>query len=298
MITGDRDNQRKRKSTNAASDDLHLNKISHADDSDFLSLKLSYNTHETPNFHHPCPLLVPPEAEFIPQNLQSETLIPSPTLFRPLPVAGNIITTPNLNPNPNPNPPPLVSPVDSQPARRDYTNRRPRSNGRKITPPTDKTLTPPFPWATNKRATVHSLEELTARKIEKITGLVQCKRCEKQYEMWFNLREKFMEVGSYIANNKEAMHDRAPSVWISPVLPTCKFCEQENSVKPVISEKKKSINWLFLLLGQMLGCCTLDQLKYFCKHTENHRTGAKDRVLYLTYLGLCKQLQPHGPFDR
>ncbi|WCJ41631.1 hydroxyproline-rich glycoprotein family protein [Euphorbia peplus] len=254
MINGDRDNQRKRKSPNAAGDD----------DNDFLALKLAYNKHETPNFHHP------PEPEFIPQ---SETLIPSP----------------------NPSPPPL----DSQPTRRrDYTNRRPRSNGRKVTPRTDKTLTPPFPWATNKRVTVHSLEELTARKIDKITGLVQCKRCEKQYEMWFNLREKFMEVGSYIANNKEAMHDRAPGVWKSPVLPTCKFCEQENSVKPVISAKKKSINWLFLLLGQMLGCCTIEQLKYFCKHTENHRTGAKDRVLYLTYLGLCKQLQPHGPFDR
>ncbi|THG02676.1 hypothetical protein TEA_012074 [Camellia sinensis var. sinensis] len=78
----------------------------------------------------------------------------------------------------------------------------------------------------------------------------------------------------------------------------CKFCEQENNAKPVISEKKKSINWLFLLLGQMIGCCTLEQLKYFCKHTKNHRTGAKDRVLYLTYLGLCKQLDPNGPFDR
>ncbi|KAL1809528.1 hypothetical protein ACET3Z_026518 [Daucus carota] len=29
---------------------------------------------------------------------------------------------------------------------------------------------------------------------------------------------------------------------------------------------------------QMLGCCTVEQLKYFCKHTKNHRTGAKDRV--------------------
>jgi hypothetical protein len=48
----------------------------------------------------------------------------------------------------------------------------------------------------------------------------------------------------------------------------------------------------------MLGCCTLDQLKYFCKHTKNHRTGAKDRVLFLAYLGLCKQLDPNGPFDR
>jgi hypothetical protein len=94
------------------------------------------------------------------------------------------------------------------------------------------------------------------------------------------------------------MHDRAPSDWMNPVLPRCQFCDQENSVKPVIANKKQKINWLFLLLGQMLGCCTLDQLKYFCKHTKNHRTGAKDRVLYLAYLGMCKQLDPNGPFDR
>ncbi|EEF43292.1 hypothetical protein RCOM_0937400 [Ricinus communis] len=125
-----------------------------------------------------------------------------------------------------------------------------------------------------------------------------CKRCEKQYELGFNLREKFVEVGTFIAENKNSMHDRAPGVWMTPALPTCKYCDQENSVKPVICDKKKGINWLFLLLGQMLGCCTLEQLKYFCKHTKNHRTGAKDRVLYLTYLGLCKQLDPNGPFDR
>ncbi|KAL4352204.1 hypothetical protein GQ457_06G007910 [Hibiscus cannabinus] len=51
-----------------------------------------------------------------------------------------------------------------------------------------------------------------------------------------------------------------------------------------------------VLLGKMLGCCKLSELKYFCKHTKNHKTGAKDRVLYLTYMGLCKQLDPTGPF--
>lgn len=145
---------------------------------------------------------------------------------------------------------------------------------------------------------VHSLEYLYSRQIVTITGEVQCKRCERQYKMEYNLKEKFLEVGSFIAGNKSTMRDRAPSVWMNPVLPPCKFCEQENSAKPIIGEKKKVINWLFLLLGQMLGCCTLEQLKYFCKHTKNHRTGAKDRVLYLTYLGLCKQLDPKGPFDR
>ncbi|KAF5448785.1 hypothetical protein F2P56_029289 [Juglans regia] len=160
------------------------------------------------------------------------------------------------------------------------------------------TVIAPFPWATTRRATVYSLECLLSKQIDTITGFVQCKRCERQYEMGYNLEKTFNEVGHYIAENKNSMHDRAPSKWMNPVLPKCEFCGQENSAKPIISQKKKAINWLFLLLGQMLGCCTLEQLKYFCKHTKNHRTGAKDRVLYLTYLGLCKQLDLSGPFDR
>ncbi|KAJ0011035.1 hypothetical protein Pint_34610 [Pistacia integerrima] len=155
-----------------------------------------------------------------------------------------------------------------------------------------------FPWATTKRATVQSFNYLVAKNITTISGDVQCKKCEQQYKMEYDLREKFLEVWKFIADNKSSMHDRAPNVWMNPVLPTCKFCGQENSAKPVIPLKKKQMNWLFLLLGQLLGCCTLDQLKYFCKHTKNHRTGAKDRVLYLAYLGLCKQLDPKGPFDR
>nr|XP_011464125.1 PREDICTED: wiskott-Aldrich syndrome protein family member 2 [Fragaria vesca subsp. vesca] len=155
----------------------------------------------------------------------------------------------------------------------------------------------PFPWATTKRATVYSLSYLEDHNILTISGEVQCKRCETRYEIEYNLKDKFMEVATYIAHNRSMMHDRAPDVWKDPVLPTCKNCDQENCAKPVVADKKKEINWLFLFLGQMLGCCTLEQLKYFCKHTKNHRTGAKDRVLYLTYLSLAKQLDPTGPFD-
>ncbi|GKV19729.1 hypothetical protein SLEP1_g29953 [Rubroshorea leprosula] len=159
------------------------------------------------------------------------------------------------------------------------------------------TVPAPFPWATTSRAAVHSLEYLISKEIFTIRGEVQCKRCDEKYEMEYDLREKFREVGSFIVKNMSAMHDRAPSCWMNPPLLKCERCKQTNSVKPVIPEEKDTINWLFLLLGQMLGCCTLEQLKYFCKHSKNHRTGAKDRVLYLTYLGLCKQLDPNGPFD-
>ena len=161
-----------------------------------------------------------------------------------------------------------------------------------------KTLTiqPPFPWATNHRATVHTLKHLTDTGIITISGDVHCKRCDQRYQMEYNLKDKFLEVGNYIIENKHKLYERAPPMWKNPSLPKCRFCGQENNVKPVIAKKKKLINWLFLLLGQMIGCCTLEQLKYFCKHTGNHRTAAKDRVLFLTYLGLCKQLDPSGPF--
>ncbi|MCE3051248.1 hypothetical protein HAX54_049181 [Datura stramonium] len=161
-----------------------------------------------------------------------------------------------------------------------------------------ETVTPPFAWSTNRRATVHTLDYLFSKQLFKISGDVQCKRCERKYQIEFDLKEKFLEIGTYIAENKSAMHDRAPDIWMNPLLPTCQFCKQENSVKPIVSEDKNNINWLFLLLGRMLGCCTLEDLKYFCEHTKNHRTGAKDRVLYLTYLTLCKQLDPNGPFNR
>ncbi|GMY21168.1 probable serine/threonine-protein kinase DDB_G0291918 [Fagus crenata] len=176
---------------------------------------------------------------------------------------------------------------------------RPRRNPTQV-PRAGKSATVPalFPWATTLRATVHDMHYLQSKQIVSITGEVICNGCDRKYEIEFNLKEKFEEIGHFIWQNKSTMRDRAPKVWTNPVLPTCKFCKQENSLKPVIAAKKKAINWLFLLLGQMLGCCTLEQLKYFCKHTKNHRTGAKDRVLYLTYLALCKQLDPNGPFDR
>uniref|UniRef100_A0A2K1XCI5 DUF7086 domain-containing protein n=1 Tax=Populus trichocarpa TaxID=3694 RepID=A0A2K1XCI5_POPTR len=151
------------------------------------------------------------------------------------------------------------------------------------------TIPAPYPWATTRRAAVHSLEYLLANGLTIISGQMQCKKCDRQYEIEYDLQQKFMEVASFISANKDTMHDRAPSVWLNPTLPDCSFCNKRNCLKPIIS-KKRSINWLFLLLGQMLGCCQLKALKYFCKHTMNHRTGAKDRVLYLTYIDLCNQL--------
>lgn len=205
-------------------------------------------------------------------------------------------------------PPELLSAksLSSQPSKLVVPPRRrraaPRGRGGRLPPPPGgggdggECIPAPFPWATTRRATVHSMGHLLANGIESIAGKVQCRRCERLFEIEYDLRQKFLEVGAFIAENKGTMHDRAPKEWTIPVLPRCESCGQENAARPVIMGKDE-INWLFLLLGQMLGCCTLEQLKYFCEHTGNHRTGAKDRVLYYTYLGLCKQLDPTGPFD-
>ncbi|KHN24853.1 hypothetical protein glysoja_040973 [Glycine soja] len=120
-----------------------------------------------------------------------------------------------------------------------------------------------------------------------------CNRCNERFEMEIDVESKLGELLKFIQKKKGRMHDRAPKVWVEPVLPRCQHCGRENSVEPLIADtKRKDINWLFLLLAQMLGCCTVKQLKYFCKHTNSHRTGAKDRLVYSTYMGLCKQLLP------
>ncbi|CAL9772270.1 unnamed protein product [Musa acuminata subsp. burmannicoides] len=158
-------------------------------------------------------------------------------------------------------------------------------------------IKPIFPWSTDRRATVHSLSYLLSHDLKEVYGDAQCKRCEARRIIRYDLESKFREVACRIAATRHLMHDRAPAEWMNPTFPDCDACGQPNCMRPVVDGKKRNINWLFMLLGQTLGYCTLEQLKYFCKHTKNHRTGAKDRVLYLTYLGLCKQLDPNGPFD-
>ncbi|KAJ0229751.1 F134 protein [Hirschfeldia incana] len=181
---------------------------------------------------------------------------------------------------------PAMRPVASAPvSRRGYRSQS--SVNRK-----DDTIPPPFPWATNKRGWIQSLENLASKQITTITGEVQCKHCEQVYQVSYNLREKFAEVENIFVMGKWIMRERAPPIWNNPEPARCELCGRDKAVKPVIAERKSQINWLFLLLGQTLGFCTLEQLKNFCKHSKSHRTGAKNRVLYLTYLGLCKMLEP------
>ncbi|KAI3895628.1 hypothetical protein MKW98_025419 [Papaver atlanticum] len=179
---------------------------------------------------------------------------------------------------------------------------RPKSRVMRRTKGRDKMkntpIVPPYEWATNQRANIHTLDYLLSRNMKRISGDVQCKKCSIVCNIEFDLEAKFMEISQYIAVHKESLRDRAPEHWMNSKLPSCGSCSQANSLKPLLNQKKKEINWLFLFLGQMIGCCSLAQLKYYCKYTDNHRTGAKDRLVFLAYLGICHQLQPADPTFR
>ncbi|KAL6840480.1 hypothetical protein ACP4OV_030290 [Aristida adscensionis] len=150
----------------------------------------------------------------------------------------------------------------------------------------------PFPWATERPAHHDTLESLLRRGVASVEGEARCKRCGRCKAVAYDLAAKFREVRDYVAANRHAMDDRAPEAWLFPTLPDCDGCGSKASLWPVIAADKREINWLFLMLGQMLGCCTLEQLKFFCKNTRKHCTGAKNRVLYDAYVEICNQLEP------
>ncbi|TVT99366.1 hypothetical protein EJB05_55254, partial [Eragrostis curvula] len=151
---------------------------------------------------------------------------------------------------------------------------------------------PPFPWATDRPGRHDTLESLLRRGVTTVEGAARCKRCGARTAVAYDLASKYREVRGFVDANRHAMDDRAPDAWMFPALPDCGACGHKGVVWPEIAADKREINWLFLLLGQMLGCCTLEQLKFFCMNTGRHRTGAKNRVLYYAYIEMCNQLEP------
>ncbi|KAI3977879.1 hypothetical protein MKX01_036719 [Papaver californicum] len=144
----------------------------------------------------------------------------------------------------------------------------------------------PFEWATNRFAKIHDRDHLIAKGIHTISG-----------EVHMIYKVNYWRLVLSFTTTKRICVIRATDNWMTPVLETCPRCDQPNSLKSMIPSDKGLINWLFLFLGQMIGCCTLEQLKFFCHKNSLHRTGTKDRLIFLTYLSLCKQLDPTGPFE-
>ncbi|EAY75455.1 hypothetical protein OsI_03356 [Oryza sativa Indica Group] len=156
-----------------------------------------------------------------------------------------------------------------------------------------------FPWVTSADLPVlHcTLESMLLKGITSVEGKATCNRCRAEVPIAYDLDAKFREVRDYVAANIHIMDDRAPEHWMCPRLPDCGSCGKKACMWPQIPNEKREINWLFLFLAQMLGCCTLEGLKFFCKNTKNHYTGAKTRVLYYAYIEMCRQLDPQGPFN-
>ncbi|GFP89928.1 hypothetical protein PHJA_001136600, partial [Phtheirospermum japonicum] len=96
------------------------------------------------------------------------------------------------------------------------------------------TIPPPFPWSTDRRATVHKLNYLLSKQISMISGDVYCKRFERRYTMDLDLQSRFEEIKAFVAATMDNMRHRAPGVWLNPNLPRCRFCRQENNIRPVI----------------------------------------------------------------
>ncbi|KAI9126917.1 hypothetical protein K1719_002513 [Acacia pycnantha] len=184
---------------------------------------------------------------------------------------------------------PPVEQKQKPPAEGQARYRRPRNYKK---PGWTATIEPPYPWATSSRAKVLSMEELLSQNITKIKGDLCCKECKKQFEIEYDLGSNFSEVVSFITENLNGMHDRAPPVWLKPEDLDCEYCNKTKCVQPLLPKLNRETNWLFLFLGQLIGHCNLTHLKHFCKHTDHHRTAAKDRLVYLTYTTLHLQLDP------
>ena len=231
----------------------------------------------------PSPSLHPPSP---PPQLRPPSLSPPPQ-FTMTPSTLSLQQS-SIDPTPSTSPQHVVIPHHS-PQAPQSNQRRQRSR------PNNTPIEPPYPWSTTRRAVVHELAYLRANRILTITGDVKCNQCKESYNMGYDLVEKFNEIASFIERNRDILHSRAPQSWTKPTLANCMLCMHAKCVEPVIIEDdNERINWLFLLLGRLIGLLKLKHLKYFCTHTKIHQTGAKDRLVFLTYLTLCKQLQPYN----
>ncbi|GFZ02316.1 hypothetical protein Acr_15g0009240 [Actinidia rufa] len=126
--------------------------------------------------------------------------------------------------------------------------------------------------------------------------------CNTQTTIKYNLLQRFSLLKNFIRRNKNAMTElrEAPEAWNNPeekfrrCMERDRGCGQNNALIPHNPVPPRSMNWLFMLLGQTLGLCTTDDLQYLV----NERSDNKPRLLYLAFLSLCKQLKPDEPiFD-
>ncbi|OAY70531.1 hypothetical protein ACMD2_23784 [Ananas comosus] len=177
---------------------------------------------------------------------------------------------------------PLPIPSELQQSRR---RRRP------LRPSTSDRIPPPFPWAGDHRATVRPLAELVASGITQIKGELCCRSCDAHEVVTYDLLSKFEEdVKPLYRRVQEYESDRASDSLLNPKYRDCPSCGLQRGMRPVVAQRKRDINWLFMLLDGTLGCLNMKILAYFCRRNGCHSTGARDRKLYYAFTGLCVQL--------
>ncbi|CAI9786351.1 unnamed protein product [Fraxinus pennsylvanica] len=126
---------------------------------------------------------------------------PSPRPPRMPHSMGDEVSQPHISLSIRPPPPPSVVPNGRyrQPVSSGSSNRVRRKPSQLPREGKSATVPAPFPWASNQRATLHSLTNLLSKHIYTISGDVQCKKCEQKYQMEYDLQRKFFEVGKFIA---------------------------------------------------------------------------------------------------
>ncbi|KAM6574386.1 hypothetical protein CsatA_022713 [Cannabis sativa] len=166
---------------------------------------------------------------------------------------------------------------------------------------------PLYPWARAQPCKVYSFNYLMTNKIMVIKGRVECNICRREFVKELDLQDEFHNIGMGLIremtrNMKENRSGHRDGAVVPRPYATlgCKVCGHKDSVRPIVLDDNDiddfyDINWLFLMLSQLLGWCTCVQLMHFCSTNKipySNKT-YKDRLLFLTYMDLWRQFS--GP---
>ncbi|XP_021849478.1 uncharacterized protein [Spinacia oleracea] len=170
---------------------------------------------------------------------------------------------------------------------------------------------PLYPHAKPEPAKIHSLNYLLQNHILIVSKDFKCgnSECNQMYKVTYDIQTKFQELVEFIRTEKDKSLNGgvAPEKWLTPTttLPECSNCRRKCDVDSLLGSDDRvsesayhKIDWLFLLLGRLLGVCEWNQLNYFCINNNidrsvNGMVASTSQLLYRVYFDLCRQLQPH-----
>ncbi|KAK1583437.1 hypothetical protein Q3G72_023773 [Acer saccharum] len=152
-----------------------------------------------------------------------------------------------------------------------------------------------FAWATARNSLVQTLDYLEAHNLETIQGRLICDGCRQITVMETNVRQHVDEIQNYIVQNDIDLQGLAPLPWFQPNPPVCQLCNC-SYLKPVLPPDMAHINWLFLFCENLIGFCSVKQLRFFLRENgklDNRKS--KQRLVYCMFREIARQLRPTGP---